>query len=83
MNKLMAAVALSAMMLQPACSSAQNATNSDSPKTVTVKNPWMWTDTPDPDIIRVGDYYYLVTTTMHMTPGGPIMRSKDLVNWET
>lgn len=43
----------------------------------------MWTDTPDPDIIRVGDYYYLVTTTMHLFPGGPVMRSNDLVHWET
>lgn len=51
--------------------------------TIQVKNPFMWTDTPDPDIIRVGDYYYLVTTTMHLFPGGPIMRSKDLVHWET
>lgn len=50
---------------------------------VEISNPWMWTDTPDPDIIRVGDYYYLVTTTMHMFPGAPIMRSTDLVHWET
>lgn len=49
----------------------------------TVHNPWLWSDVPDPDIIRVGDYYYLVSTTMHLMPGGPIMRSKDLVNWET
>lgn len=48
-----------------------------------VANPLMWSDYPDPDIIRVGDYYYLVTTTMHMFPGGPIMRSKDMVSWET
>lgn len=51
--------------------------------TIQVKNPFMWTDAPDPDIIRVGDYYYLVTTTMHLFPGGPIMRSKDLAHWET
>lgn len=50
---------------------------------IELKNPFMWTDTPDPDIIRVGDYYYLVTTTMHLFPGGPIMRSSDLVHWET
>ena len=48
-----------------------------------VKNAYIWSDYPDPDIIRVGEYYYLVTTTMHLFPGGPIMRSKDLVNWET
>ncbi len=48
-----------------------------------VQNPMLWADVPDPDVIRVGDYYYLVTTTMHLMPGGPIMRSKDLTNWET
>ncbi|MDE6000451.1 MAG: family 43 glycosylhydrolase, partial [Bacteroidaceae bacterium] len=51
--------------------------------TIQVKNPFMWTDAPDPDIIRVGDYYYLVTTTMHLFPGAPIMRSTDLAHWET
>lgn len=48
-----------------------------------VKNPFIWADCPDPDIIRVDDYYYLVSTTMHVFPGGPIMRSKDLAHWET
>ena len=46
-------------------------------------NPVIWADAPDPDVIRVGDYFYMVTTTMHLMPGAPIMRSKDLVNWET
>jgi beta-xylosidase len=46
-------------------------------------NPVIWADVPDPDVIRVGDYFYMVTTTMHLMPGAPIMRSKDLVNWET
>lgn len=47
------------------------------------RNPLFWADYPDPDIIRVGEYYYLVTTTMHLMPGCPIMRSKDLQHWET
>lgn len=47
------------------------------------RNPLFWADYPDPDLIRVGDYYYLVTTTMHLMPGGPIMRSSDLVHWQT
>ena len=51
-------------------------------KRMTVNNAYIWSDYPDPDIIRVGEYYYLVTTTMHLFPGGPIMRSKDLVHWE-
>ncbi|MCH5308742.1 MAG: glycoside hydrolase 43 family protein [Prevotella sp.] len=48
-----------------------------------VNNPMLWSDVPDPDVIRVGDYFYLVSTTMHLMPGAPIMRSKDLANWET
>ncbi len=48
-----------------------------------IKNPMLWADVPDPDIIRVGDTFYLVSTTMHLMPGAPVMRSKDLKNWET
>ena len=48
-----------------------------------IQNPMLWADVPDPDVIRVGDTYYLVSTTMHLMPGAPIMASKDLKNWET
>lgn len=47
------------------------------------KNPLVWADVPDPDVIRVGEWFYLVSTTMHLMPGAPVMRSRDLVNWET
>ena len=53
---------------------------SDSAK---IQNPMLWADVPDPDIIRVGDTFYLVSTTMHLMPGAPVMASKDLKNWET
>lgn len=45
-------------------------------------NPVIHADVPDVSMIRVGDTYYMSSTTMHMTPGVPIMKSKDLVNWE-
>ena len=48
-----------------------------------IQNPMLWADVPYPDVIRVGDTYYLVSTTMHLMPGAPIMTSKDLKNWET
>jgi len=48
----------------------------------TAQNPIIWADVPDMSMIRVGDTYYMSSTTMHMSPGVPIMRSKDLVNWE-
>ena len=44
-------------------------------------NPVIWADVPDPSVVRVGDIYYMSSTTMHMCPGLPIMKSKDLVNW--
>ena len=47
----------------------------------TVRNPLMWADVPDPDVIRVGDTYYMVSTTMHLMPGGPVYESKDLIHW--
>jgi beta-xylosidase len=49
---------------------------------VQAQNPVIFADVPDISIVRVGDSYYMSSTTMHMSPGVPIMRSKDLVNWE-
>ena len=46
------------------------------------KNPVIFADVPDMSMIRVGDTYYMSSTTMHMSPGVPIMKSKDLVNWK-
>ena len=37
-----------------------------------IKNPMLWADCPDPDVIRVGDTFYLVSTTMHLMPGAPV-----------
>jgi beta-xylosidase len=44
-------------------------------------NPIIFADVPDMSIVRVGDTYYSSSTTMHMNPGVPIMKSTDLVNW--
>ena len=46
------------------------------------QNPIIYSDVPDMSMIRVGDTYYMASTTMHLCPGVPIMKSKDLVNWE-
>lgn len=48
----------------------------------TFTNPLLNADFPDPDIIRVDDTYYMVSTTMFYFPGATILKSKDLVNWE-
>ena len=46
------------------------------------ENPVLYSDFPDPDIIRVEDTYYMASTTMHFMPGCDILRSYDLMNWE-
>jgi beta-xylosidase len=47
----------------------------------TYKNPIINADYSDPDAIRVGDDYYLVSSSFEDIPGLPILHSKDLVNW--
>jgi beta-xylosidase len=45
-------------------------------------NPVVFGDFPDVDVIRVDDWYYMLTTTMHVFPGATLLKSRDLVNWE-
>jgi len=52
------------------------------PVSAQATNPIVFADVPDVAMIRVGDTYYMSSTTMHMSPGLPIMSSKDLVNWK-
>src|SRR3954463_16553775 len=47
----------------------------------TYKNPVLNADYSDPDAIRVGDDFYLVSSSFEDVPGLPILHSKDLVNW--
>lgn len=44
-------------------------------------NPILWADVPDPSVIRVDSVYYMTSTTMHLSPGVPIMKSTNLVDW--
>ncbi len=48
----------------------------------TYSNPVFYDEFSDPDLIRVGEDYYLTGTTMHVMPGLPVLHSKDLVNWK-
>ena len=48
----------------------------------TFTNPIVRADFPDPDVIRVGSTYYMVSTTMYHFPGATILKSSDLVHWE-
>ncbi len=47
----------------------------------TYKNPVLFADYSDPDAVRVGDDYYLTSSSFLAAPGLPILHSKDLVNW--
>ncbi|RDW75479.1 glycoside hydrolase family 43 protein [Coleophoma cylindrospora] len=48
----------------------------------TFNNPVLWEDLADIDVFRVDDVYYYSASTMHYSPGAPILQSLDLVNWE-
>ena len=45
------------------------------------KNPVIYADYSDPDVCRVGNDYYMVSSSFANTPGLPILHSNDLVNW--
>ena len=47
----------------------------------TYKNPILYADYSDPDVIRVGADYYMTASSFNCTPGLPVLHSKDLVNW--
>lgn len=46
------------------------------------RNPILFADYSDPDVIRVGDSYYMTASSFNYTPGLPILESEDLVNWK-
>ena len=54
----------------------------DISKFALAKYPTVHADVPDPDIIRVGENYYMTSTTMNLCPGVPVMKSTDLVHWQ-
>lgn len=73
------AVSLGLLLYGAAVSAAKNP---EQKSTARATNPIIWADVPDVAVIRVGNTYYMSSTTMHMSPGLPIMKSADLVNWE-
>jgi beta-xylosidase len=48
----------------------------------TFRNPILFADYSDPDVVRVGDDFWLTASSFNCTPGLPILHSKDLVNWK-
>ncbi|MBR4717374.1 MAG: glycoside hydrolase 43 family protein [Lentisphaeria bacterium] len=71
-----------AVCCSAACATADDAAAAADNGKQAPLNPIIWADVPDVSVLRVGDTYYMTSTTMHMNPGVPVMMSKDLVNWE-
>ena len=55
---------------------------SDLTKPVTYRNPIISGFYPDPSVCRVGEDYYLITSTFEFFPGVPILHSRDLIHWQ-
>ncbi|KAL5334615.1 glycosyl hydrolase [Aspergillus crustosus] len=47
----------------------------------TFTNPVLWEDLPDPEVLRVGETYYMSASSFHFSPGAPVLQSPDLINW--
>ncbi len=82
MHALTKSLLISLMFLYPLIASAQAskvwvADNGDG----TYRNPVLNADYSDPDAVRVGDDYYLTSSSFNSIPGLPILHSRDLVNW--
>lgn len=74
------AMSVFGLMLASLAASAQTWTPDNGNGTFT--NPLFYEEFSDPDLIRVGEDYYLTGTTMHSLPGLPVLQSRDLVNWK-
>lgn len=48
----------------------------------TYRNPVIFADYSDPDVVRAGDDFYMVSSSFNCVPGLPVLHSKDLVNWK-
>ncbi|KAM7198185.1 Glycosyl hydrolase, five-bladed beta-propellor domain containing protein [Rhypophila sp. PSN 637] len=70
-----------ALAASPLVLSAPN-TNPLAPRATTFNNPVLWQDHPDLDVFRVGDVFYYSSSTFAYSPGAPVLKSYDLVNWE-
>lgn len=79
MAKYWRRIAASAMRAAAALAFAAAPGAATSP--ATYRNPILFADYSDPDVIRVGHDYYLVASSFHLSPGLPVLHSRDLVHW--
>ncbi|MFO7670319.1 MAG: glycoside hydrolase 43 family protein [Bacteroidales bacterium] len=48
----------------------------------TYRNPILYADYSDPDVVRVGADFFMVSSSFNCVPGIPVLHSKDMVNWQ-
>lgn len=78
MKKFLLILSLCALFIGKVNSQSWTADNGNG----TFTNPLFYDEFTDPDLIRVDTVFYMVASSMHAMPGLPLLRSKDLVNWE-
>lgn len=78
MKKIYSILLLLTILSRPLSAQSWKADNGNG----TYTNPLFYDEFTDPDMIRVGTDYYMVASSMHAMPGLPLLKSKDLVNWQ-
>jgi xylan 1,4-beta-xylosidase len=73
---------VAAAVLSSALALASFAAGADAPRITSYRNPVLSGVYPDPSVVRVGEWFYLVNSSFEMFPGVPLHRSRDLVHWE-
>ncbi len=68
--------------MEPDIAAEDTTEQAEAEDSVWMSNPIVYADLPDPSIVRVGDDYYMVSTTMHFSPSVVVLHSKDMVAWE-
>lgn len=56
-------------------------TSAGAQDSMTFRNPVIWEDLPDPEVIRVRDTFYMSASSFAFSPGAPVLESKNLVDW--
>ncbi len=87
MKKFVSGMLIAAGLFSTAVSFSQSALKSTDVWTPDLgngkyKNPLIYADYSDPDVIRLGEDYYLTASSFSHLPGLPILHSRDLINWK-
>lgn len=78
---LSAILALAGLLPSISTASPLNSKNELTSRATTFNNPVLWEDYPDLDVFRVGNVFYYSSSTFAFSPGAPVLKSYDLVNW--